>query len=68
MRRDFANDQTLDFASLRGRLLSSSYAPKVGHPRFAAMIAALQALYDRCQTGGLVQAEYQTEVYLGQFA
>lgn len=68
VRRDFANNQTLTFESLRGRLLSSSYAPKAGHPRFEAMIAVLQTLYDRCQTGGLIQAEYQTEVYLGHFA
>ncbi len=65
-RQDFGNSQTLDLKGLRGRLLSSSYAPKAGHPRFNAMIAALTVLFDSCQRAGAVRIEYKTEVYAGQ--
>ncbi len=65
--RDFANPQTLDFTHLKGRLLSSSYAPKPGHPRHEPMIAALQELFERCAQRGVIQVEYRTEVYFGRF-
>ena len=65
-RRVFANSQTLDFAGLRGRLLSSSYAPREGHPRHPAMLVALRELFDRCQQGGCVRMDYETELFLGR--
>ena len=65
-KREFGNFQTLDFGGLKGRLLSSSYAPKEGHPRHLAMIAALGKLFDRCQKGGAVRMDYRTEVFLGR--
>jgi SAM-dependent methyltransferase len=67
-KQNFENFQILDFKGLKGRLLSSSYAPKEGHPRYEAMIAALMRLYDRCQKDGVVRMEYKTEVYFGQLA
>jgi len=67
-RREFANFQTLDFTGLRGRLLSSSYAPKEGHPRHPEMIAALGRLFERCQRDGAVRMDYRTEVFLGRLA
>ena len=67
-RIEFKNSQTLDFRGLKGRLLSASYAPKEGHPRHNAMIAALERLFDRCQTDGFVRMEYKTEAFVGQFA
>jgi SAM-dependent methyltransferase len=66
-RREFANPQTLDFTHLKGRLLSSSYAPKPGHPRYDAMIAALEELFARCAQGGVIKVDYKTEVYFGRF-
>jgi SAM-dependent methyltransferase len=62
----FENVQTLDFDGLKGRLLSSSYAPKEGHPRFDAMISALRNLFDRCQKAGVVRMDYTTELFYGQ--
>jgi SAM-dependent methyltransferase len=67
-KREFANLQSLDYRGLKGRLLSSSYAPKEGHPRHAAMIAALGSLFDRCQKDGAVRMDYRTEVFLGRLA
>jgi SAM-dependent methyltransferase len=61
-----ANSQTLDYEGLKGRLLSSSYAPNAGHPRHPAMMAALEELFDRCQREGTVRMDYETEVFIGQ--
>ncbi|HEY6927890.1 MAG TPA: class I SAM-dependent methyltransferase [Steroidobacteraceae bacterium] len=62
----FANRQTFDFAGLEGRLMSSSYAPEVGHPEHEPMIAGLRDLFDRHNRGGKVAFPYRTLVYLGQ--
>ena len=59
------NEQRFDFAGLRGRLLSSSYAPEVGHPNHAPMLADLQALFEQYQQQGQVTFEYDTKVYYG---
>lgn len=61
----FPNEQTLDFDGLRGRLLSSSYAPTPDHPDYPPMLAALKSLFDEFKVGGRVRFEYQTEIYHG---
>lgn len=58
--------QVFDFEGLRGRLLSSSYAPAEGHPNHAPMMAALAALFAEHQQGGVVAFEYETRVYCGR--
>jgi SAM-dependent methyltransferase len=65
-RQVFANFQVLDWESLKGRLMSSSYAPPPGHPGHEPMIAALRALYERCQRDGSVRMEYDTDLYFGR--
>lgn len=62
---EFANAQRLDFDGLRGRLLSSSYAPPIGHPRHAAMISALRALFDATAHAGEVELAYRTRLFVG---
>jgi SAM-dependent methyltransferase len=66
--RAFANEQMMDFDALRGRLLSSSYAPAAGHPNHAPMLAELQRIFDRQAdaASGRVRFEYATHVYYGQ--
>ena len=61
----FENAQTFDFEGVLGRLLSSSYAPPVGHPQHAPMVSALQELFDRTQESGRVQFLYATNAYYG---
>jgi SAM-dependent methyltransferase len=61
----FPNAQWLDFDGLKGRLMSSSYAPKVGHPNHEPMLAALRELFDRNARDGKVEFTYQTRVYVG---
>ncbi|CAB3770540.1 class I SAM-dependent methyltransferase [Paraburkholderia humisilvae] len=61
----FPNAQLLDFDGLRGRLMSSSYAPKAGHPNHEPMLVALRELFDRTAHDGMVEFTYQTRVYVG---
>jgi SAM-dependent methyltransferase len=62
-RASFPNQQTFDFEGLKGRLLSSSYAPEPGDPQFQPLLAELQALFQRHERGGRVVFPYQTLVY-----
>ena len=64
----FDNFQPVDFAALRGRLLSSSYVPLAGHPGYEPMLAALRRLFDAHAQGGRVIIEYDAKVYYGQLA
>ncbi|MGD1029629.1 MAG: class I SAM-dependent methyltransferase [Opitutaceae bacterium] len=66
-RHSFGNFQVLDRIGLRGRMLSASYAPKPGHPAYESMIAALDELFERCQSNGTVRMDYNTELFLGAF-
>jgi len=61
----FEHSQLLDFDGLRGRLLSSSYAPKPGHPQHEPMLAALRELFDRCRQDGRISFEYDTRIIAG---
>ncbi len=58
--------QDFDFEGLKGRLLSSSYAPPPGHSWHAAMIAELQRVFDEHQRGGRVRFEHCTEICFGR--
>lgn len=62
----FANEQRFDFESLKGRLLSSSYAPAEGQPKHDDMIAELRRIFDACNGSGIVCFEYDTRVHLGR--
>jgi len=62
----FKFKQVFDFEGLKGRLLSSSYAPEPTDPSFARMIEELRALFDATQHDGKVDFNYETEVYYGQ--
>ena len=62
----FANEQRFDFAGLKGRLLSSSYAPVEGQPLHEPMIADLRRIFDLHQSAGQVCFEYNTQVHVGR--
>ncbi|HEX6851130.1 MAG TPA: class I SAM-dependent methyltransferase [Candidatus Polarisedimenticolaceae bacterium] len=61
--RRLPHAQVFDFEGLRGRLLSSSYAPAAGHPRHEAMLEALRGLYEAHAEQGRVRFAYSTEVW-----
>jgi len=58
--------QTLDFASLKGALLSASYAPLEGEPGHDAMIAGLARIFEARQADGCVAVDYETRMYCGR--
>ena len=64
--RLFSNCQEFDFAGLRGRLLSSSYAPTKGHPNYDPMIDSLQDIFKKHQQNGEVRFDYDTRLYSGR--
>jgi len=65
--RSFSNVQLLDYDALKGRLLSSSYAPNAGHPNHEPMIETLRRSFERHQVDGQVALEYQTRVFYARF-
>ncbi|HEY4328573.1 MAG TPA: class I SAM-dependent methyltransferase [Phycisphaerae bacterium] len=66
--KSFGNQQIFDLAGVRGRLLSSSYAPGPGHPRHEAMVGELARIFEKHQENGRVVFEYDTEVYFGELS
>jgi SAM-dependent methyltransferase len=65
-RASFENVQMFDFEGLRGRLLSSSYAPLPGQPGHAEMLAELRKIFEEYEEDGRIAFEYDTTVYYGR--
>lgn len=63
--RVFDSDQEFDYEALVGRLLSSSYTPQVGHPKYAPMLTGLRRIFEEYQAGGRVKFDYNTRVFYG---
>lgn len=59
----FPNQQLFDFEGLRGRLMSSSYAPQAGQPGHEPLLNELRLLFERYQRSGRITFAYQTLVY-----
>lgn len=62
----FDNEQSLDYAGLAGRLLSSSYAPTQG-PGHDAMMRELKDIFTRHERDGRVVMGYDTKIFRGRF-
>ncbi len=62
----YSNAQRFDFEGLKGRFFSSSYTPAFGTDAYYLQIDKLRNLFDRCNTGGFVEFEYRTEVFLAE--
>jgi len=62
----FAMKQEFDYASLEGRLLSSSYTPQSDHANYEPMLAELKRTFDAHQVKGRVSLEYDTRAFYGQ--
>ena len=65
--KTFQNSQTLDFAGLKGRMLSSSYMPSETDSRFEPMAIELQRLFDKYSESGKIQLLYQTNIFYTRF-
>lgn len=60
------NEQIFDFEGVKGRLLSSSYAPNIGEPNFDPMIAYLREIFDKHQRDGKVSFSYDCNLFVGR--
>jgi ubiquinone/menaquinone biosynthesis C-methylase UbiE len=60
------SSQEFNYEGLRGRLLSSSYAPEQGQPQHSEMIRDLEKLFQEHQQSGHVEFVYDTVVYYGR--
>jgi SAM-dependent methyltransferase len=65
-KKAFPSSQEFDFESLKGRLLSSSYAPEAGQSGHTEMIRDLKKLFETHQENGRVPFIYDTIVYYGK--
>ena len=64
----FEFQQPFDFEGLKGRLLSSSYAPEPDHPHYQPMLRKLREIFDAKQKDGKIIFHYETELYYGQLS
>ena len=67
-KRTLPNFQDFNYASLEGRLLSSSYAPQPGDPQHAPMLVELRQIFEKHEHGGHVRMEYDTNIYFGRLS
>ncbi|MGI9034572.1 MAG: class I SAM-dependent methyltransferase [Pyrinomonadaceae bacterium] len=65
-RATFPMSQEFDFDGLKGRLLSSSYAPTAENPLYEPMIEELKRLFTKYQKDGRIHIFYDTNIYYGQ--
>ena len=65
---NFPNHQDFDWQGVRGRLLSSSYAPLPGSRQYTPMMEELQAIFTRHNRGGMVKVLYETKMYIGRLS
>ncbi len=62
----FKNIQSLNLEGLKGRILSVSYAPRVGDEKYAGLMKATEKLFDKYNVLGQVKLHYQCKCYIGQ--
>ena len=65
-RATFTHSQLFDFDGLKGRLMSSSYAPRSGDPAHEPMLAHLRRVFDSHRNRGTVRFCYQTTMWFGR--
>ncbi len=65
-KRTFDYHQTHDLEGLRGRVRSMSFVPEETDARDDEMMRELEAIFNRYQTGGSVNIEYETQLYYGR--
>lgn len=65
----FYNEQQVtSFEGLRGRVLSASYMPLPGQPRYEALMERLRDIFETHQQGGQVRMDYVTEMFWGRLS
>lgn len=60
------NRQVFDFEGMKGRLLSSSYAPNEGDAGYPEMVRDLGRIFSEYERNGKVDSDYDTKVHYGR--
>ncbi len=64
--KSYHNLQVFDLKGLKGRVLSSSYAPMKGNPNYELMMSELRRIFLEFEANGKVKFDYDTKVFYGQ--
>ncbi len=64
----FRTQQIFEYASLEGRVFSSSYIPSPNDPRSGPIRQALRELFERYQENNTVAFDYDTKVFFGHLS
>jgi hypothetical protein len=64
--KTYENRQLFDYDGVKGRLLSSSYIPKEGDPKYEPMLEELKRIFEIYNQNGKVTIEYETQVISGR--
>ena len=62
----FHNTQFFDFESLKGRLLSSSYAPLESDSTYEPMMTKLRQIFEEFSKDSQIEFEYSCKIYYGK--
>jgi ubiquinone/menaquinone biosynthesis C-methylase UbiE len=62
--KTFANKQVFNYDGVKGRLLSSSYAPLPGEPGYEPMMIELKEIFDKFSKNGVIEFLYDTNIYI----
>lgn len=65
MEKEFQNEQVFDFEGIKGRLLSSSYAPAEADQNYSSMLKELNEIFGKYADNNKVKIEYDTKLVLG---
>lgn len=68
MKTKIPSGQQFDFEGLKGRLLSSSYAPDQSQPGHTEMLRDLEMIFNARQQNRRVEFAYDTVVYYGKLS
>jgi SAM-dependent methyltransferase len=60
------NEQIFDLEGVKGRLLSSSYAPNVGEPNYIPMLEYLSEIFEKYNSDGRISFSYDCNLFLGK--
>jgi SAM-dependent methyltransferase len=63
----YDNEQVFDLEGVKGRVMSSSYAPKEG-AAYEALMGGVERAFEKFNAGGKVSFLYETKVYVGQLS
>lgn len=63
---EFPNVQSLDLDGFKGRILSTSYSPKLGENNYEELLIASEDLFNSYQSSNMINLHYKCRCYIGK--